>query len=400
MIEVLLFFLILLLVALFSRRIDNLPLSPQLIFILAGIITGWLFTGNLDVKQAPLSTTILLIAEVALVLLLFTEASQVKIGDLKTNHLPRRLLSIGFIYTMVLGISLAALIFSNLSFWEAAIIGVVLTPTDASLGEVILKNNKIPDKIREALEVESGLKDGFSVPFLLVFISVGLAEEFFSSATYFVEIALAQVGLGILVGILVGYMVSKLVIKSKSRGWITPEYQRLAYLALALLCFLLAHEIGGSGFVAAFVGGLTTAYVTRDAGKALLDFAEAEGQFLNLTVFYILGIIIAGLIPSITWEIILYAFLSLTVIRMLPVILSLMGSEVNWHSALFIGWFGPRGLASIVLTLIALETVDVFPGQDTFILAVFITVFFSVVAHGITAVPLSRLYLEKIQGKP
>lgn len=264
----------------------------------------------------------------------------------------------------------------------------------------MVKNKKIPGKIREALEVESGLNDGLAVPFLLLFISLGLAEEFFSPAGYFIEIALAQIGLGALVGILVGFLGSKMVGKSQSRGWITPEYQRIAYLVLAVLSFIIADEIGGSGFVAAFVGGLTTAYFTRDASKALLDFAEAEGQFLNLTVFYILGIIIAGLIPSITWEIILYAFLSLTVIRMVPVILSLMGSEVSWHSALFIGWFGPRGLASIVLTLIALETVDVFPGQDTFILAVFITVLFSVVAHGITAVPLSQLYLKKIQGKP
>ncbi len=400
MIEILLFLLILLLVALISRKIDNLPLSPQMIFIFAGIITGWFFTGVVDIREPPLSNIVLLIAEIALVLVLFTDASRVKLEDLKTNHLPRRLLSIGLISTLALGISLAALIFTNLSFWEAAIIGVVLAPTDAALGQIVVKNKKIPEKIREALEVESGLNDGLAVPFLLLFISLGLAEEFFSPAGYFIEIALAQIGLGALVGIMVGFTGSKLVVTSQSRGWINREYQRIAYLALAILSFILADEIGGSGFIAAFVGGLTTGYVTRDAGKALLDFAEAEGQFLNLTVFYILGIIIAGLISFITLEIIFYAVLSLTVIRMVPVVLSLMGSEVSWESALFMGWFGPRGLASIVLAFIALESVESFPGQDTFILAVFITVLFSVVAHGITALPLSRRYVEKIRGKP
>lgn len=196
MIEVLLFFLILFLVALISRRIDNLPLTPQMIFIFVGIITGWLFTGLVDIREPPISTIILLIGQIALVLVLFTDASRVKLGDLVTNHLPRRLLSIGLVSTLALGISLAALIFTNLSFWEAAIIGVVLAPTDAALGEIVVKNKKIPEKIREALEVESGLNDGLVVPFLLLFISLGLAEEFLSPAGYFLETALAQIGAG------------------------------------------------------------------------------------------------------------------------------------------------------------------------------------------------------------
>jgi sodium/hydrogen antiporter len=164
---------------------------------------------------------------------------------------------------------------------------------------------------------------------------------------------------------------------------------------LAVLSFVIADEIGGSGFIAAFVGGLATGYITRDAGKVLMDFAEAKGQLLNLTVFFLLGIILAGLIPFINWQIIVYAILSLTVIRMLPVGISLLGTKVSWDSVLFMGWFGPRGLASIVLALIALDRLGSFPGQDTFILAVFVTVLFSVVAHGVTAMPLSRLYIKR-----
>ena len=397
MIELLFFLLMFFIVAVISRRIDKLPVSAQMIFIFSGILIGWFVTGFINVTEPPVSTIILLIAEIALVLVLFTDASRVNLASIKWNSLETRLLSIGLILTIVMGITFAIVIFTNLTFWEAAIIGVVLAPTDAALGQMVVKNKGIPNRIREALEVESGLNDGLSVPFLLVFIAIGLSEESFSPTGYFVQTALEQIGLGAIVGIAVGFIGSRIVIKSRNNGWITPNYQRIAFLVLAVLSFIIADEIGGSGFIAAFIGGLATGYVTRDAGKVLMDFAEAEGQFLNLTVFFLLGIVLAGLIPYITWQIILYAILSLTIIRMIPVAISLLGTKVSWNSILFMGWFGPRGLASIVLALIALERLNSFPGQDTFILAVFITVLFSVVAHGVTALPLSKLYIKKLK---
>ncbi|KAF5056764.1 MAG: cation:proton antiporter [Methanobacterium sp.] len=394
MIELLFFILMLFIVAILSRRIDSIPLTPQMIFIFAGIVVGWLFTGYVDIIQPPTSTIILLIAEIALVLVLFSDASQIRLGSIELDSLTSRLLVIGLPLTIVLGIATAIFIFTDLTFWETAIIGVVLAPTDAALGQVVVQNKRIPQLIRKSLEVESGLNDGLCVPFLLVFVAIGLAEESFSPVGYFLEVAIMQIGVGVLVGIAVGIVGSKIVIKSRDKGWITPEYQRIAFLALALLSFVIADQTGGSGFIAAFVGGLATAYVTLDARKVLMDFAEAEGQFLNLAVFFILGIVISDLIPQITWHIILYAILSLTVIRILPVTLSLIGSNIKWDSTLFMGWFGPRGLASVVLALIALERLSPFQGQETFILTVFITVFFSVIAHGITALPFSKLYLR------
>ncbi|BDZ66750.1 cation:proton antiporter [Methanobacterium ferruginis] len=397
MIELLFFLIMLFIVAILSCKIDKIPVSAQMIFIFAGIIVGWFFTGYLDIREPPISTILLLIAEIALVLVLFTDASRVPLKDLRSNNLPPRLLSIGLILTIILGITLATLIFTDLTFWEAAIIGVVLAPTDAALGQIVVKNKGIPLKIREALEIESGLNDGLVVPFLLVFIGIGMAQETFSPTGYFIEVALEQIGLGVLAGLSVGLLGSWMVIKSRNRGWITSEYQRIAFLVLAIIAFIIADEIGGSGFIAAFVGGLAAGYVTHDAGKVLMDFAETEGQFLNLTVFFILGIVIAGLIPDITWQIILYAILSLTVIRMLPVAISLIGTKISFNTALFMGWFGPRGLASVVLTLYALERLTEFSGEDTFILVVFITVLISVVAHGVTALPLSKIYSRQNQ---
>ena len=304
MIELLFFLIMVFVVAIISRKIDKLPISAQMIFIFAGILVGWFVTGFIDVTEPPVSTIVLLIAEIALVLVLFTDASRVNLGSLKSNMLTTRLLSIGLLLTIFLGITSAILIFTDLTFWEAAIIGVVLAPTDAALGQIVVKNKGIPEKIRKTLEVESGLNDGLSVPFLLVFIAIGLAEESFSPTGYFIQTAVEQIGLGALVGVAVGIFGSGIVIKSRDKGWITPDYQRIAFLVLAILSFIIADEIGGSGFIAAFVGGLATGYITRDAGKVLMDFAETEGQFLNLTVFFLLGIIVAGLLPFINWQII------------------------------------------------------------------------------------------------
>jgi NhaP-type Na+/H+ or K+/H+ antiporter len=211
---------------------------------------------------------------------------------------------------------------------------------------------------------------------------------------YFLLVALEQIGFGVLVGLGVGIGGGWLVLKARDKEWITPNFQRIAFLALAILTFLIADEIGGSGFIAAFIGGLALGYVVKDAGKILIDFSETEGQLLNLTVFFLLGIVLLPLILKITWQILFYAVLSLSVIRMLPVAISLIGTKLDFASVLFIGWFGPRGLASIVLALLALEELKVFPGDSTFITVVFITVLISVFAHGFTASPLSNIYAK------
>jgi NhaP-type Na+/H+ or K+/H+ antiporter len=165
---------------------------------------------------------------------------------------------------------------------------------------------------------------------------------------------------------------------------------------MAILTFLIADALGGSGFIAAFIGGLALGYIVKDSGKILIDFSATEGQLLNLGVFFLLGIVVLPLLFNITWQILIYAILSLTVIRMLPVAISVIGTKLGLDSVLFIGWFGPRGLASIVLALLALDELKVFPGDNTFITVVFVTVLLSVFAHGLTASPLSNLYARRI----
>ena len=397
MIEVIYFLALLFIFALFSRRLSNSPITAQMVFSLTGIVLGLIFA--IQVNQDFNRELFLLIAEVALVLVLFSDASGIDINAIRTNRLPLRMLSIGLILTITIGIIVGVYLLTDMVLWEIAALAAVLAPTDAALGQIVVQNKKLPHKIRETLEVESGLNDGIAVPFLFLFLAVGLAEDTFKPFNYFINTTLEQIGFGILIGLIIGLIGGWLVLQARKKGWITKAYQRLALLALAILSWLIADQLGGSGFIAAFIGGFATGYIFKDAGDILTDFTSAEGMLLSLAVFFIMGALIAPILPFVTWQVILYAILSLTIIRMLPVAISLLGTKMSLDSVLFMGWFGPRGLASIVLALVALEKVPLFPGMNTFILTVVITVLLSIILHGITALPFSKLYIERNKSK-
>jgi NhaP-type Na+/H+ or K+/H+ antiporter len=397
MMDIIIFFALIFVFALFSRRLSESPLTAQMFFSLIGIVLGFIF--SLQIYPEFNRELFLLVAEVALVLVLFSDASGINFNTFRKNKLTLRMLSIGLILTIIAGIMVGTYLLTDMVLWEVAALAAVLAPTDAALGQIVVQNKKLPHQIRETLEIESGLNDGIAVPFLFLFLAVGLAEETFRPINYFLVTTLEQIGFGVFIGVAVGLMGGWMVLQAKKKGWITKTYQRLALLALAILSWLIADQLGGSGFIAAFVGGLVTGYIFEDAGDILTDFASAEGMLLSLAVFFIMGALIAPLLSFVTWQIILYAVLSLTLIRMLPVAISLIGTEISLDSVLFMGWFGPRGLASIVLALVALETIPEFPGKSTFILTVLITVLLSVVLHGITALPLSKMYIKRAKNQ-
>jgi NhaP-type Na+/H+ or K+/H+ antiporter len=277
-------------------------------------------------------------------------------------------------------------------------VGTVLAPTDAALGQAVVSNPRVPVRVRQALNVEAGLNDGLSVPFLALFLALAVAEGELQPASYWIRFALEQVGLGILVGVGVGLAGGWLVSWASKREWMTDSSQRLALLALAIIAWALADTVGGNGFIAAFVGGLAAGPTVERVGEQLIQFTEAEGQLLNLSVFFIFGVLVVGLVESLGWQVALYALLSLTVIRMLPVALSLYGTHLRGISVLFAGWFGPRGLASIVLGLIVVEKAPLLPGRDEIELVVASTVLLSVLLHGVTAAPLSAVYARRVEG--
>jgi NhaP-type Na+/H+ or K+/H+ antiporter len=380
-----------------SRRLEGTVLTAPIVFVVAGAILGPAGFGLVEVNLDD--HTVLLVGEIALAIVLFTDAARTDLSALRQNEaLPLRLLGIGMPLTIAFGTASAALLLTDLTFWEAAIVGTVLAPTDAALGQAVVSNPRVPVRVRQALNVEAGLNDGLSVPFLALFLTLAVAEGDLQPASYWIGFALEQVGLGILIGAGVGLAGGWLVSWASKREWMTDSSQRLALLALAIIAWALADTVGGNGFIAAFVGGLTVGPTVERVGEQLIRFTEAEGQLLNLSVFFIFGVLVVGLLESLSWHVALYALLSLTVIRMLPVALSLYRTHLRSISLLFAGWFGPRGLASIVLGLIVVAEAPLLSGRDEIELVVASTVLLSVLLHGVTAAPLSAVYARRVEG--
>ena len=379
-----------------SRRLEGTLLTAPLVFVAAGVVLG---PAGLGLAEFALDEhTVLLLGEIALAIVLFTDAARTNLRALRQNEaLPLRLLGIGMPLTIALGTATAALVFTDLTLWEAAILGTVLAPTDAALGQPVVSDARVPVRMRQALNVEAGLNDGLSVPFLALFLTLAEAEEEHLSASLWIRFALEQIGFGVLVGVGVGILGGWLVSQASRRGWITESFQRLTLLTLALIAWALADNVGGNGFIAAFVGGLAIGPTVERVGERLIRFTEAEGQLLDLSVFFIFGVLVAGFLESLSWTIVIYALLSLTVIRMLPVALSLIGTRLRGVSVLFAGWFGPRGLASIVLGLVVVEEAPLLAGRDEMKLVVALTVLLSVLLHGVTAAPLSAAYARRVE---
>jgi sodium/hydrogen antiporter len=399
LIGVIIFSIAIFVYSLVSHRIEGSIVTGPMIFVGIGMLVS---PEGLDI--IPLGATnefILVFAEIALVLILFSDAARINFTTLKENRsFPSRLLVIGLPLTIFLGAVIAILCFTDIALPEAALIGAILAPTDAGLGQMIVNSPKVPARIREALNVESGLNDGGAIPFFAFFLVLADAEKANIPASQWIMFAVEQIGLGILVGLIVGLMGGYLINKAVEKGLMRGRFQWIGFLALAVISYVGAISLGGSGFIAAFVGGFATAITGKGVGKSIIEFTSTDGEIFSLAVFFIFGIIAASLLPGITPVVILYAVLSLTLIRLLPVAISLIKTGLKSESVLFMGWFGPRGLASIVLLLITLNDAPGIPGLPVIAVVVSTTVLISVFAHGITANPAITWYSRKMASLP
>ena len=336
------------------------------------------------------------VAEAGLVMLLFTDASRTDLQVLRSiRNLPVRLLSTGMLLTIILGALAALGVFRHLGIWEAGILAAILAPTDAGLGQIIVNSPRVPMRIRQALNVEAGLNDGLSVPFLMFFIAMtgaGAAGHDASLTRFVVE----QLGYGLAIGMGIGVVGGWLLGLAHRRQWMAESFHQLGLVVLPLLCILASDAVGASMFIAAFVAGLAVQVGFKEAGKHSVEFTEEWGQLFNLSVFFLFGLLVARAWQQFSLTHLLYAILSLTVVRMLPVAIALIGTRLSRATVLFMGWFGPRGLASIVLGLVYLEHADHQPGASTIRLAVMATVLLSTFVHGLSAMPGISLYAAKV----
>ena len=329
-------------------------------------------------------------------MLLFTDATHIKLDSLRSSeNLPVRLLSIGMLLTILLGAVGAHLVFPGLSLWEAGIIAAVLAPTDAGLGQVIVQSPRVPARIRQALDVEAGLNDGLSVPFLMFFIAVSqVGTE--GSGQVLLRFLFEQLGMGTVVGLSVGLAGGALLGLAKRHQWMAEPVQQLGLVTLPILSMLACEPVGGSMFIAAYVAGLAVQTGFKDAGSHSTEFTEGWGQFLDYFVFLLFGILATRAFGHFRPVHVLYAVLSLTVVRMLPVAIALIGTRLSSATVIFMGWFGPRGLATIVLGLVFLEKEARLPGEETIRLAVIATVLLSIFVHGLSALPGIDWYARRV----
>jgi NhaP-type Na+/H+ or K+/H+ antiporter len=275
----------------------------------------------------------------------------------------------------------------------AALLATILAPTDAALGAPVVTDEAVPAEIREALNVESGLNDGICVPIVIILLDlvVGGKVEHNDIGRVF-EVIIEEIGIGLLVGALVAAPAVWILRVATRRGWMSAHWLHVPVVALAGLCFASAQALGGSGFIACFVGGLLFGYL-QQRPQDLLGGATSTGEVLAMLTWIAFGGPVLGLLlHRVTWSMIAYAVLSLTVVRMVPVFLSLAGSGMPAGEKLFVGWFGPRGLASIVFAVIIFDAAA--PGRDTLVITTACTVLLSILAHGATANPLVAMLLR------
>jgi sodium/hydrogen antiporter len=386
----------LLLYSLVSGRLHGTMVTAPMVFIILGLVVG---AGGLGVASIDVGhSDIHLIAELTLILVLFTDAARIDLGQVRQDHnLPVRMLTVGLPLTIAGGMLVGSLLFPGFSMWEVALLAALLAPTDAALGQSVVSAPAVPVRIRQAINVESGLNDGIALPAVLLLASLASAAGGATGAGEWVRFGLLQVTLGPIGGIVLGYAGARLLDAAIAKGWARESFQGIGILSLALFTYVATELVGGNGFIGAFVGGMVFGNTLRHPCMFLFEFMETEGQLLMLITFLVFG---AALLPEglahLSAANLLYAVLSLTVIRMLPIAVSLIGSGVSARTQLFLGWFGPRGLASILFVLLILEDTAIMHRTELLEITV-LTVALSAIVHGATAAPLAAWYGRRAQ---
>ena len=381
---------------LFSKLSERSAVTAPMFFMAVGALFSPLGFGFFETSLTIDAAKVL--AEITLILILFVDASLIRYKQL--GHalvgIPSRLLGIGLPLTIVLGGLVAYLMFPGINIWLITLVALILSPTDAALGQAILKSPFVPQKLKDGLSIESGLNDGIALPPFLVCLAV-LSEgvQVIDGSGHWLKFMVMQLTLGPLVGGLVGWSGGKALDWAVSKGFSEGTFQRLSAIALALMAFAFAEAVHGNGFIAAFFAGLFLGTRREEVRERIQEFGEAEGQLLSLIIFMLFGLVMLPLaVQHWTPWMLVYAVLSLTFIRMLPVLLSLIGSGLSLKDKLFIGWFGPRGIASVLYLLIAAGNLGL-KGYEQALSLIILTVLLSTFSHGISSIPLAALYKKK-----
>ena len=373
-----------------SRRLELANVSAAMFFTTTGLIAGPVL-GLLDFQVG--SEQVKRLAEITLTLVLFADASRISMRMLRREYtVPLRLLGIGLPLTIAVGTLAGAIVIPSISIAEAAVLAVAIACTDAALGQAVVTDERIPSRVRQGLNVESGLNDGLCVP--IFFIAIAIAEADAGTATEHAAatLVLEQIGYGLIGGAIAGVAGALLLRLGTGHKLMEPHWTQLLVIACAALAAGIATALGGSIFIAAFTAGILFGALRRDAGGQVSQLIDEGGELFNAITFIVFGAIVLGpLLDELSWEIAAYAVLSLTVVRMLPVAIALMRTGARRPTVAFIGWFGPRGLASIVFAVIMIDDAEL-PHEHALLVAIAATIALSIYAHGVSARPLAERY--------
>ena len=390
MVQLLILAAVLVVYAALSAPLDRRGVTSAMAFVIVGVVLGTAGLGWLDIPaESPLLETV---TELALVFLLFSDSARIDLPALRRNvSWPSRLLLIGLPLSMIAGFGIGLLLFPGLGIASVFLLATMLCSTDAALGQRVVDDPGVPARVRQALDVESGLNDGLAVPFFLVALDVATASlEGGITGAVLLNIA-TQLGWGILAGVVAGGIGGLLLRVAEQRGWMQGHWRQVAAFAVALSAFAIADILGGSVFIAAFVGGMVFGLVSGKHEQSATLLADEAGNVLAAATWMTFGALALALVlPEITWQVVVYAVLSLTLVRMVPVAIALAGTGSQWQTKLFMGWFGPRGLASVVFAILVLDSG--LPDADPLLTTVVVTVALSVFLHGLSAMPLVSVY--------
>lgn len=376
-----------------SQRLDRVWITAPMVFVTLGLVAANDGLGLVTVELDGELVDVLFKATLAL--LLFVEAASIRPRELRSEAgLVARLLAISMPLAIAIGAAAALVFFDVLSFWEAAVVGAILVPTDAALSQAVVSNERVPAGIRRTLVAESGLNDGLAVPFALAFTAAALAQFGIETKTDALTFALEQIGFGILAGLMLGAAGGWLVRKGVEADWAASEWVKFSPIAAVLLVFAGAEVIHGNEFIAAWVGGITFGYVVRPAVSHVEEFSHRLSQVLTVISFFVFGAILLGpALSLLTWQMVVYGLVSLALVRPIAVALGVLGARLPWQTTAFFGWFGPRGIASVILATIVIKEAGL-PGDDVIVLIMTITVALSVYLHGLSAVPGANRYAD------
>jgi NhaP-type Na+/H+ or K+/H+ antiporter len=379
-----------------AARLDRLSISAPIVLVTAGALLGP--AGIRAIETPATSVPVEILAELTLAILLFTDASTIGLREAgRIAWLPGRLLGVGLPLTILAGALVAWLFFPALGLGFALLLASILAPTDAALSLPLLLDRAIPVRVRRAINIESGLNDGIATPFVTLFLAVTIAEESTGDQYWLIGAGLA-IAIAVLVAIVVGGLGGWLVAMARRRGWASLDSESLGLVAMALLAYAGATALGGNGFVAAFAAGVAFRSVTAGSEPAV-EFAESVGVAASYVVWLVFGVALAGPVVAAGTDpiVVLYAILSLTVVRMGPVALALLDTGLRRDTVTLIGWFGPRGMASVVFLLIAFDEMGpAHAASETLVRVVTWTILLSVLAHGLSAGPLGARYARRI----